>query len=147
MRLIAFGAESTGVIAIGQLATGVIAIGQLATGVIAIGQLSRGVFAFGQLSLGIVTAGQLSLGVAWSAGIGVGGTAGPGLVFGLIGRLRVRPHVQFEPSPVRGRWRVVFRAVVGLAVAALVWFVAIDPLVHDLTRVGGVFRSPPHVLR
>jgi hypothetical protein len=147
VRLIAFGAEATGVIAIGQLATGVLAIGQLATGVIAIGQLSRGVVAFGQLSLGIVTAGQLSVGVAWAGGIGVGGTAGPGLVFGLMGRLRVRPHPQFERAQVPRTRGIFVRAVLGLAVAALVWFVAIDPLLHDLTRVGGVFRSPPHVLR
>jgi hypothetical protein len=135
------------VIAIGQLATGVIAIGQVATGVIAIGQLSRGVLAFGQLSLGIVTAGQLSAGVAWSGGIGVGGTAGPGLVFGLAGRLRVRPRLQFESSRARSAPWIVFRAVVGLALVVLVWFVAIGPLLHDLTRVGGVFRAPPHVLR
>ena len=147
MRLIAFGAEATGVIAIGQVATGVIAIGQVATGVIAIGQLSRGVLAFGQLSLGIVTAGQLSVGVAWAGGIGVGGTAGPGLVFGLMGRLRVSPHVEFDRERVRLMRGTFVRAVLVLAVAALVWFVAIDPLVHDLTRVGGVFRSPPHVLR
>jgi hypothetical protein len=147
VRLIAFGAEATGVIAIGQVATGVIAIGQLATGVVAIGQLSRGVLAFGQLSLGMVTAGQLSAGVAWSGGIGVGGTAGPGLVFGLAGRLRVRPRLQFERARMRGGPAIVLRAAIGLALAALVWFVAIGPLLHDLTRVGGVFRAPPHVLR
>ena len=147
MRVIAFGAEPTGFIAIGQVATGVIAIGQMATGVIAIGQLSRGVVAFGQLSLGIVTGGQLSAGVAWSAGIGVGATAGPGLVLGLWGRLRVRPRIQFERAHVRGSAGVVARALVGLALVALVWFVALGPLLHELTRVGGVFRAPPHVLR
>ena len=95
MRLIAFGADATGVIAIGQLATGVLAIGQLATGVIAIGQLSRGVVAFGQLSLGIVTAGQLSLGVACRR-YRDRGHGGAGLVFGLLGRLRVRESAEFS---------------------------------------------------
>jgi hypothetical protein len=147
VRVIAFGAEATGIVAIGQIATGVVAIGQLATGVIAVGQLSRGVIAFGQLSLGIVTGGQLSAGVAWAGGLGVGGTAGPGLVFGLAGRLRVRPHVQFERARPRGAPSIVGRTLAGLALAALVWFVVIGPLLHDLTRVGGVFRSPPPVLR
>jgi hypothetical protein len=147
VRVISFGADSTGFIAIGQLATGFIAIGQVATGVIAVGQLSRGVVAIGQLSLGVVTVGQLSAGAAWAGGIGVGGTAGPGLVFGLLGRLRVRPHVQFERAPVRHPKGVVVRSLVGAGLLALVWFVALGPLLHDLTRVGGVFRSPPRVLR
>lgn len=147
MRVISFGAEAKGFIAIGQLATGVIAIGQLATGVIAVGQLSRGVFAVGQLSLGVVTVGQLSAGVAWAGGIGVGGTAGPGLVFGLLGRLRIRPRVQFEPRGNRAPKSIVLRAIVGAGLLALVWFVALGPLLHELTRVGGVFRSPPRVLR
>ena len=147
MRVIAFGAEATGVVAIGQVATGVIAIGQLATGVIAIGQLSRGVIAFGQLSVGVVTAGQLSAGVAWAGGIGMGGTAGPGLVFGLLGRLRLRPHVQFQRARAGSTPAMIGRLLLGLALAALVGFVAIGPLLHDLTRVGGVFRAPPHVLR
>lgn len=147
MRVIAFGAEATGVIAIGQLATGVIAIGQVATGVIAIGQLSRGVIAFGQLSVGVVTGGQLSAGLAWAAGLGVGGTAGPGLVLGLAGRLRVHPYVEFRRASARGALPTVMRVLAGLALAALVWFVAVGPLLHELTRVGGVFRSPPPVLR
>ena len=33
-----------------------------------------------------------------------------------------------------------------IAGPGLVWG-ALGPLRHDLTRVGGVFRSPPHVLR
>ena len=148
MRVISFGAEAKGVIAIGQLATGVIAIGQLATGVIAIGQLSRGVFAVGQASLGVVSVGQLSAGLVWAGGmVGVGGTAGPGLVFGLLGRLRVRPPRRFEPARNRSRASVVLRSVVGVGVVALVWFVALGPLLDELTRLGGVFRSPPRVLR
>ena len=148
MRAISFGAEAKGIIAIGQLATGVIAIGQLATGVVAIGQLSRGVFAVGQLSLGVVAFGQLSAGLAWAGGmLGVGGTAGPGVVFGLLGRLRVRPQWRFEPTDSRRTTSVVFRTFVGAALLALVWFVALGPLLHELTRVGGVFRSPPRVLR
>jgi hypothetical protein len=147
MRVIAFGAEAKGIIAIGQVATGVVAIGQLATGVIAIGQLSRGVVAFGQLSVGVVTGGQLSAGLAWSGGLGVGGTAGPGLVLGLAGRLRVRPYIEFRRAAVRGKISIAWRVLAGLALAALVWFVAVGPLLHELTRVGGVFRSPPPVLR
>ena len=147
MRVVDFGAEAKGFIAIGQLATGVVAIGQLATGVIAIGQLSRGVFAIGQLSLGVVTAGQLSGGLAWASGIGIGGTAGPGLVLGLLGRLRVRPRLRFEPAPKRRGVALALRALVGVGLVALVWFVALGPLLDELTRVGGVFRSPPPVLR
>jgi hypothetical protein len=147
VRVIAFGAEAKGIVAIGQLATGVVAIGQVATGVIAIGQLSRGVVAFGQLSVGIVTGGQLSAGLAWAGGLGVGGSAGPGLILGLAGRLRVHPYVEFRRARVRGKVSIVMRVVAGLALAALVWFVAVGPLLHELTRVGGVFRSPPPVLR
>ena len=148
VRVISFGAEAKGFIAIGQLATGVIAIGQLATGVIAIGQLSRGVFAVGQLSLGVVTFGQLSAGLAWAGGmLGVGGTAGPGVVFGLLGRLRVRPRLRFERARDLSTLSIGLRAFVAVGVLALVWFVALGPLLHELTKVGGVFRSPPRVLR
>ena len=148
MRVISFGAEANGFIAIGQLATGVIAIGQLATGVVAIGQLSRGVFAVGQLSVGVVSLGQLSAGLAWAGGmVGIGGTAGPGLVLGLLGRLRLRPRVQFERARPHRTLSIVLRAFVGVGLVALVWFVALGPLLHELTRVGGVFRSPPRVLR
>jgi hypothetical protein len=68
-------------------------------------------------------------------------------VIGLLGRLRVRPRVQFQRARVGGAPAIVGRVVLGLALAALVWFVAIGPLLHELTRVGGVLRSPPHVLR
>jgi hypothetical protein len=86
----AFGQQATGVIAIGQEATGVIAIGQLATGVVAVGQLARGGIVVGQLALGLAAVGQVGFGVLWCAGMGVGGTAGPGAVFGCFGRLRPR---------------------------------------------------------
>jgi hypothetical protein len=79
--------------------------------------------------------------------VGVGGTAGPGLVFGLLGRLRVRPRLQFEPARNRSKVSIGLRAFVGLGVLALVWFVAVGPVLHELTRLGGVFRSPPPVLR
>jgi hypothetical protein len=85
--------------------------------------------------------------LAWAGGIGVGGTAGPGLVLGLLGRLRLRPRLQFERVQVRRRRAVAVRVLVGVGLVALVWFVVLAPLVHDLTRVGGVFRSPPRVLR
>jgi hypothetical protein len=116
--------------------------------VIAIGQLSRGVFAVGQLAVGVVTIGQLSAGLAWAGGmVGVGGTSGPGLVLGLLGRLRLRPRLRFEAARNRSALSVVLRSLVGVGVLALVWFVALGPLLHELTKVGGVFRSPPHVLR
>jgi hypothetical protein len=97
MRLLAVGVQPVGVIAIGADATGILAIGQLATGVVAVGQLARGVVVVGQLALGLIAFGQLSVGVCWSAGqIGIGGTSGPGLILGLLGR----------PFP----WRLIGRA-------------------------------------
>ena len=144
MRFFAVGQDAVGVIAIGQQATGVIAIGQLATGVVAIGQLARGVVVFGQLAVGIVSVGMLSLGVAWCVGmVGVGATSGGGLVASPLGVVpfsairRLRPH--FRPS-LRHRpllWLPV------IAIAAL-WFFAVDrPLVHELTRAGGILHDAP----
>lgn len=88
--LFAFGQEATGFFAFGQRATGFVAIGQVATGVVAVGQLARGGIVVGQLAIGLVAIGQLAIGVFWAAGmIGIGGTSGFGLVYGLFGRLRL----------------------------------------------------------
>jgi hypothetical protein len=148
MKLVAVGAEAVGVLAIGQVATGIVAVGQLATGVVAIGQLARGGLVIGQLGLGLVSFGQLSVGVLWSGGmVGVGATAGPGLVLGLFGRLSLlrllRRREGTALSPVRGRTRLVVATVLVPALAALWWFAAGQWLVHDLTRTGGVLVEAP----
>ena len=90
MGVIAFGQNARGVFAFGQLATGVFAFGQVATGVVAVGQLARGGIAIGQGALGLVAVGQIAVGLLWAVGLGIGGTAGPGLVYGLFGRFRFR---------------------------------------------------------
>jgi hypothetical protein len=133
--VIAVGQLATGFIAIGQLATGFIAIGQEATGVIAIGQVARGVIAVGQLALGIVAVGMVAGGVLWcTALVGVGGTSGLGLVYGLLGRARIGQWprrllalARREPWDTTRHWPVWRRAVgiillAGLAV--LWWFLA-----------------------
>ncbi len=139
------GAEPVGFIAIGQVATGVIAIGQLATGVVAIGQLARGVVTVGQLTVGVVSFGQVAVGLAWAAGLLGLAPVAPGWPTSpaLLGRLRLG-------DVVRGRWRAIERrpvrwwaVAVSLAAAALVVGVSLVPLVHDLVRVGGVFRDRP----
>ena len=134
----AFGQHATGIVAVGQEATGVIAIGQLATGVVAVGQLARGVIAVGQLALGLAAAGQVAVGVLWCAGIGVGGTAGPGLVFALFGRLRLRrliAWVRREPwdSVRRPVARLAGGAAVLAGLAALWWVAAGQAVVTALT--------------
>jgi hypothetical protein len=137
--LFAVGQLSTGFIAIGQEATGIIAIGQEATGIIAIGQLARGFVAVGQLALGIVSVGMVGGGVLWCmAGLGVGAFAGPGGVYGLLGRPRARrwprrllAWARREPwdTPPRG-WPLWHRAL-GVAVLAglvvLWWSLAGQP--------------------
>jgi hypothetical protein len=136
--ILAVGQQATGVFAFGQLATGVVAIGQLATGVVAVGQLARGGFVAGQLCLGLACAGQLAAGVLWCAGIGVGGTAGPGLVLGLfrkLNRRRLIAWVRREPwDTVRlPAWRRAV-GVAGLAgLGAAWWFVAGQPLIAALS--------------
>jgi hypothetical protein len=135
--------------------TGVIAIGQGATGVIAIGQLARGIVAFGQLAIGLVAFGQVAAGAVWGGGmLAIGAVEGPSLLgTGLFGRLGFRALTrfrfgQFEPYRPTPRRRAL-AVVIGLGVAALVWFVALAPLLHDLTREGGILRDPqgPRVLR
>jgi hypothetical protein len=152
VRVVDVGVQPVGLIAVGANATGFIAVGQLATGVIAIGQLARGGIVIGQLSLGIITIGQLSLGVGWSAGmVGIGGTSGPGLIFGALGRLYLtrlggRHEHRLDNAPASAFGIVV--ALITLALlAALWWITAGNSLMHELTRQGGILRSPPHVLR
>jgi hypothetical protein len=133
--VLAIGQEARGFIAIGQVATGFIAIGQMATGVIAIGQLARGVIAIGQVALGVVAVGMVAGGVLWCAAlVGVGGTSGPGLVYGLLGRARVRQWprrllalARREPWDTTRHWpawRYAVAFVVLPGLAALWWFLA-----------------------
>ena len=154
MRVIAFGTEPVGVIAVGANATGILAVGQLATGVVAIGQLARGGLVIGQLAVGLVAIGQLSVGVGWSAGmLGLGGTAGPGLIFGAFGRLWLRRLFGRHDGPALESVRLLSRArivagVVTVAVlVALWWLVAGHWVVDALTRSGGILFDPPRVLR
>ncbi len=149
----AVGQEATGVIAIGQQATGVIAIGQLATGVIAVGQLARGVIVIGQLAVGVVSFGQLAVGLGWVGGmLGAGAVRGPGLlVGGFYGRLglgdlrrgRLNRVAWRERHEMTRPWRLLAMIVI----AAVVVHVAVRPVVHELTRVGGILRDPPAALR
>ena len=153
MRVIDVGVQPVGFLAIGQLPTGVIAIGQGATGVVAVGQLARGVIVIGQLAIGIVAFGQLAAAALWAGGmLAVAPIGGPYMLgTGLFGALPLRSlwhgrwsqFVAREMSP-RGlgiRLFVLVVIVVGL------WFVAIAPLLDDLTRVGGVLRDAPRELR
>ncbi len=153
MRVIDVGLQPVGFVAIGQLPTGVIAIGQGATGVVAIGQLARGVIVLGQLAIGLVAFGQLAVGAVWAGGmVAVAPIGGPYLLgTGLFGALPLR-------ALWRGRWsqfvaRQMSPAALGVRVVVLVliavgmWFIAIAPLLDDLTRIGGVFRDAPRELR
>jgi hypothetical protein len=153
VRIFEAGAEPVAVIAIGANATGIVAIGQLATGVIAVGQLARGVVVIGQLGLGFITFGQLVFGVVWAGGqLGIGGTAGPGLVYGpfghvnalaLIGR-RTGPAYEHEPI---GQTRFSVGLVIVFALLTLWWFGAGEWLLDAITRTGGIFHDPPRKLR
>jgi hypothetical protein len=150
---LAVGAEPVGVIAIGANATGIVAIGQLATGVIAVGQLARGVVVVGQLGLGFVTFGQLVFGVVWAGGqLGVGGTAGPGLVFGPFGHVNVlalfgkRPGPAYRHEPI-SQTRFVLGLVIVFSLLAAWWFGAGQWLLDAITRQGGIFNDVPRKLR
>jgi hypothetical protein len=152
VRAFAAGQSATGFVAVGQFATGVIAIGQGAQGVIAIGQLSRGVIAVGQLALGVVAFGQLAVGF-WSGGmVSLGVVRGPALFgAGTFARLGARDLVHLRWH--RGRWlprRGTWRAVAGIVTAVVVVIVgrfAVEPVIHELTRVGGILRDPPRRLQ
>jgi hypothetical protein len=153
VRVFAAGVEPVGVVAVGQIPTGVIAIGQGATGVIAIGQLARGVVAIGQLAAGLVAFGQLALGLGWAGGMlalaPVGGPymLGAGLFGKLpLGALRRGRWSQFTRHELSPRALAV-RVVVTCALAVLLWVAVAAPLIDAFTRVGGVFRDPPRVLR
>jgi hypothetical protein len=122
----------------GQLATGFIAIGQEATGVIAVGQLSRGVIAVGQLALGIVAVGMVAGGVLWcTAMLGVAGTSGHWLVYGLLGRprvgqwprrlLAVARREPWDTPPRSPLWRRAVDVVLFAGLVALWWFLAGQP--------------------
>jgi hypothetical protein len=153
VRVIDVGVQPVGFVAIGQLPTGVIAIGQGATGVVAVGQLARGVIVIGQLAIGFVAFGQLAVAAVWAGGmLAVAPVGGPYLLGnGLFGKLPLS-------ALVHGRWSQVVarqmspvglgvRLFVLLLIAIALWFIAIAPLLDDLTRVGGVFRDTPRRLR
>jgi hypothetical protein len=158
MRVVSVGSELPGVVAVGQQATGIVAVGQRASGVIAIGQEATGVIAVGQLALGVVAVGSWpgasSWPGSWASGwpqrarwpagccgaraLGVGGTSGSPLAYGLFGRLsrrRLIAWVRREPWDSPPRWSTWRRAVgvAGLtALTALWWFAAGQPLVAAL---------------
>lgn len=153
MRWFDAGQFAEGFVAIGQGARGFIAIGQGASGVIAIGQLSRGVVAFGQLSLGVFAFGQLAVGLVWAGGmVSIAALRGPSLLgLGLFGswawrdlrRLRFRA-IERRDGRI-GWWRYALFA----AVAALVWFAGLQPVIHDLVKDGGILdpEPEPRILR
>lgn len=153
VRVIDVGQQPVGFLAIGQLPTGVIAIGQGATGVVAVGQLARGVLVVGQLAIGVVAFGQLAVGAVWAGGmLAVAPVSGPYMLgTGLFGALPLRALLhrrwsQFVARQMSPKGLAVRLFVLVLIVIAL-WFVAIAPLLDDLTRVGGVFRDAPRELR
>jgi hypothetical protein len=135
IQVVSTGSGEVAVFAIGQEARGFIAIGQVATGVIAVGQLARGVIAVGQLALGVFAVGMVGGGVLWcTAFVGIGGTSGPGLVYGLLGRARVGQWprrllalARREPWDTAPRWPTWRRAdglILLSGLAALWWFLA-----------------------
>ena len=147
MRWFDAGQFAEGFVAVGQGARGFIAIGQGASGVIAIGQLSRGVVAVGQLALGVFAFGQLAVGLVWAGGmVSVAALRGPSLLgIGLLGAwpwrdLRRLRFGAIERRPGRPSW---WRVVVMLAVTALVWFVGVRPVVHDLVEQDGILHPEP----
>lgn len=147
MRWFDAGQFAEGFIAVGQGARGVIAIGQAASGVIAVGQLSRGFIAVGQLAVGVFAFGQLAVGLVWAGGmLSISGLSGPSLFgVGLFGtwrwrdlrRLRIR---SVERRPGRASW---WRIAVMLALTTLVWFVGLEPVIHDLVKTGGILNPEP----
>ena len=146
MKVFAVGSEPVGVIAIGQVPTGIIAIGQGATGVIAVGQLARGVVAVGQLSMGIFAFGQLALGAAWAGGqVAFGGTTSVAMLgYGPLGRWVPWRRGSMRPRHGEGRSWIV-RGVVMIVIAALVAWLALNPVVDAMIGDDGIFRSPPAV--
>jgi hypothetical protein len=87
---------------------------------------------FGLQPVGFVAIGQLPTGVI---AIGQGAT---GVV--AVGQL-ARGARQMSPLGFG------VRLGVALVIAIVTWFVAIAPLLDDLTRDGGVFRDAPRELR
>jgi hypothetical protein len=153
VRLFAAGESPVAVVAVGLAPTGVIAIGEFATGVLAVGQLARGVIVIGQLAVGLVVFGQLAVGAGWAGGqLAIGAFEGPRMVgLGALGKLGLGDLISLRWTRAT-RYRLVgHRRWVGplvvLAALALAWFVAFAPLLHDLTRVGGILRESPPPLR
>ncbi len=111
-RWVDAGQFATGFFAFGQIATGFIAVGQVATGVIAIGQVARGGIAIGMVGFGLVSISMMGVGVVrTTALLGVGGTAGWGLVLPLVAlpgrRARLPPTVslaQLAREEVSAGW-------------------------------------------
>ena len=154
MRILDVGVSPVGVVAIGLNATGVVAVGELATGVIAVGQLARGGLAIGQLALGVASVGQLAVGLGWATGqLGIAATSGAGIIFGPLGRLYALPLLgrrgnrRWIPHPRAGLAWFGVAALVVLVLGALWWFAAGGPLVHELTRTGGILVDAPRPLR
>ncbi len=79
--------------------------------------------------------------------LSVGGVSGPALLgTGLFGNLELRRLLRLQVH--RGTYhlrdgRARWITVAAFVVAALVWFVALQPLLHDLVREGGILREEP----
>jgi hypothetical protein len=147
VRWVDAGQFAEGVFAFGQGARGVVAVGQGASGVIAIGQLSRGVIAFGQLSLGVFAFGQLAVGLVWAGGmVSVAALRGPSLLgVGLFGAWPWRDlrRLRFRAIEWRAGRPGVWRIAVMLAVAAVVWFFGVEPVIDDLVKRDGILNPEP----
>ncbi len=152
VRLFQAGTEPVAVIAIGAKATGVIAIGPYANGVLAIGQLAVGVVAIGQLSLGLLTIGQVAFSPVWAFGQLVVAPLSGGAMLPIapLGKVPISSVFKRRPKYVEGersKWRTLFGGVLACCAAAAWWFLAAAPLLDEMTRVGGMFRDAPRVLK
>jgi hypothetical protein len=148
MKVFDIGVEPVGFIAIGVVPRGVIAIGPLATGVVAIGQIARGFIAIGQLAIGVLSIGQLSVGMWWASGqLAMAPVGGPAMLrlapFGTAHPIRwIRgDEVWREAGRPKTGWRLAASAFFVIAVAVLVWFVAVMPAREALFGTRGVFGA------
>lgn len=147
MNWVDVGQEATGFLAIGQEATGVVAIGQSATGVIAIGQFARGVIAVGQTPIGVVVYGLVAAGLLWAGGLlaiaPFSGWSAVGIgLFGRIEQPEGEPRRRFVLSRPQSREGWAWRCGLTAALAILVAFSAIVPMLRGFSRLDG---PPPQL--
>lgn len=152
MRMFQAGTEPVAVVAIGVKATGVVAIGPFANGVLAIGQLSVGVITVGQISLGLFAIGQMALSPIWAFGQLVIAPLSGGAMLALapLGRVPVASIVKRRPRYIggnRSKLRIALSIVLACTFAVAWWYAGAAPLLDAVTKVGGIFRSGPRVLK